>query len=850
MAHQNPNQIPMNVPVVSNDDVKQLCMDLLHADSEEAVVQILQERKYWDDPTLWRYYGDKPGNFSTIGNQMAMAEAALVEKVVNSIDAVLTNECWVRGISPQDNEHAPSSIGEAVSCFLGGGIEGSTRLENIANWSTTQRTKVARRITISATGMKGKGATPCFSIVDNGEGQTPKSFPTTLLSLDASNKVSIQFVQGKFNMGGTGVLRFCGTYNLQLILSKRNPAILQYSDSDDTSDMWGFTIVRRENPPSGEKSSVYTYLAPLNAIQNPRKGEVLFFESPSLSIYPVVNKPYARESDWGTVIKLYEYQATSFASHVAMPDGLLSRLDILLPEIGLPIRIHECRSFGGEDRSFETTVAGLAVRLGDDRAKNLEEGFPDGASFIVDGHKMTYTVYAFKPDKAGTYRTKREGIVFTVNGQNHGSLSTDFFARTKVKKGSIRDSILVIVDCSDLDGRVREDLFPNSRDRLSKNAFRYAIERQLEKILFRHEGLRELKEKRKEDEFRSAIEDDKPLVEALQKILKDSPSLSALFTVGSRMSNPFRTKEVSSNDIPYEGKVHPEYFKFQKLEIGEELNRNTPINMRSRITFETDATNDYFVRMENRGQFILNRMDGDKPEKCMNATMSPLRNGRVTLSISLPDDCVIGQVLKYEAIVVDPVKINPFINRLTITVAPAQTPSGGNGDKKKPPSEDNGQGRESLTKLSIPPIKEVKHEEWEKYKFDEYSALAIQDDSNESTTEEDGAVYKYYVNVDNIYLQAEAKASKTSSEVLKKRFIYGMVLIGMSIVRDRMITDATRNKEALDDYHDNDDVEIVEDQVARISSSLSPVLLPMIEKLGALEEDEDGVTSDLAGDDE
>lgn len=47
-------------------------------------------------------------------------------------------------------------------------------------------------------------------IYDNGEGQHPKDFESTFLSLVKGNKINIQFVQGKYNMGGSGALVFCG----------------------------------------------------------------------------------------------------------------------------------------------------------------------------------------------------------------------------------------------------------------------------------------------------------------------------------------------------------------------------------------------------------------------------------------------------------------------------------------------------------------------------------------------------------------------------------------------------------------------------------------------------------------
>ena len=49
---------------MTNHELRELCLSLLKADSEEEVVQILTDRGFWDDPKLWRYYGDREDNFS------------------------------------------------------------------------------------------------------------------------------------------------------------------------------------------------------------------------------------------------------------------------------------------------------------------------------------------------------------------------------------------------------------------------------------------------------------------------------------------------------------------------------------------------------------------------------------------------------------------------------------------------------------------------------------------------------------------------------------------------------------------------------------------------------------------
>ncbi len=69
----------------------------------------------------------------------------------------------------------------------------------------------------------------------NGEGQNPTDFEDTFLSLSTGNKKNIAFVQGKFNMGSSGVLRYCGRRWFKLIVSRRY----------DKQEPWGWTLMRR-----------------------------------------------------------------------------------------------------------------------------------------------------------------------------------------------------------------------------------------------------------------------------------------------------------------------------------------------------------------------------------------------------------------------------------------------------------------------------------------------------------------------------------------------------------------------------------------------------------------------------
>ena len=378
---------------LDNNQTRELFLKLLHADFETEIIDILTQAGYWGNRSAWRLFGDNENNYSTIGNQQAKPEAALVEKVVNSVDAKLMLECLLRGINPEGPK-APKAVRQAVAVFF----EDNPRPEDplagkISEWTDSRRREVAQGITFAATGARAQAGNPSFTICDNGEGQTPDRMPETLLSINKSNKLRIPFVQGKFNMGGTGVLKFCGRHNIQLILSRRNPTIANRDLRDESDLQCGFTVVRREEPEGNRRSSVFTYLAPFEADSNPRGGGVLRFNADNLALFPEGNDAYVRTTEWGTLIKLYEYHAIGSKGHILLPDGMLGRMDLLLPEVALPIRLHECRKGwgGGHAGSWANTLNGLVVRLNDDKKQNLE--FPPLHSRIkAAGEEMLATV--------------------------------------------------------------------------------------------------------------------------------------------------------------------------------------------------------------------------------------------------------------------------------------------------------------------------------------------------------------------------------------------------------------------------------------------------------------------------
>ena len=141
---------------------------------------------------------DSAGTWSTVGNQQAEPVPALMEKLVNSIDSTLISACIQHGKDPKSPE-APQTMFEAVEEFFG------VPNGELGDISSSDRSRLSQQILLVCTGLPKKN--PCYTIVDQAEGQTPTKIHSTILSLPGKkgakpNKKDIPFVQGIQGING------------------------------------------------------------------------------------------------------------------------------------------------------------------------------------------------------------------------------------------------------------------------------------------------------------------------------------------------------------------------------------------------------------------------------------------------------------------------------------------------------------------------------------------------------------------------------------------------------------------------------------------------------------------------
>lgn len=811
---------------MSKDKVQDLCLALLKADTEAEVVAILKKEGYWDDPTGWRFYGDQPENWATVGNQQSRAEQALIEKAMNSIDTKLLAAARIKNI-PINGPEAPQSVFDARNVLFG------EELKDVE--------KLSRSITIAAT---GKRTRPSITIVDDGEGQTPTGMPTTILSLHKGNKNAIPFVQGKFNMGGSGVLEFCGVdHNVELVISKRNPKLLP-KDAKDTDTYWSFTIIRREDPsPASPRASRFTYLAPTGNPDTNGNRALLSFAAPTLPIFPVKNSAYERQAEWGTVFKMYEY-AVRAATNMMLEGGLMGRVRILLPEPALPIHFHECRDYSGHSGSYSTTMAGLIYTLEEDRRNPKRQNVEwfDKFDIDLDGEKFSGRIYLFrkrekdeKKNPADSYR-KDEGVVFTYNGQCQAFFSKDFFRRKAVRQDYLWDSLLVFIDCSAISVRAHERLFMPNRENLRHGDLKFQLEREIEEKLRQHAELEQIAMARRKGELSENPEVSESFEKFVEDMVKKHPLLEQVLGPGFRIANPFKPHAVEAEEKEWKGVRFPTKFHFKDRDPGKSLQRDAHLNSQTRISFITDAENDYFKRDEEPGVMMLYRVVNDELVPAKNWRSPTLFEGKVTLSLSLPSEAEVGDIVVYEVQVTDPSRIEPFVNHFSLSVkdereAPTPPVKPPNPKPDKPGTE-TGKDAQQDTKLNVPSPAEVWEKDWgvQDPQFDKFTAMRIK---RPPGTDENSAVFDYLINMNNIFIDQAIKEKPRRIHEIRDRYKFGMTMVTLAVIRHDLEM-RKREVQTDDDDEDKQKRPDVRDMVAEVTSAIAPFLLPLVDSLSRI----------------
>ena len=528
--------------------MRQLFSILYFAPTEDEVEKVIRNLPDVFKAENWHPLGRNETNFGVIENQQSTPIAALIEKITNSIDAVLMKKCLEAGIDPK-SERAPKSMEEAKAKFF----------EDHKHWDLTgPRRKQSENIQIIADGPKFNTA---LTVYDDGEGQHPEDFERTFLSLLSGNKNEIHFVQGKYNMGGSGALVFCGKKRYQLIASKKY----------DNTGEFGFTLIRQHPLSTQEaktkKNTWYEYLKVNGAIPSFRS------EQQSLGLNN-------RNFQTGTVIKLYSYHLPAGIRSVISRD-LNQSINEYLFEPTLPVITVDKEERYPHDRALQRALYGLKRRLEQDDSKYVETHFSEDFDDKLFG-KMKVTCYVFKTkiDDKSVKETKEVirseffknnmSVLFSINGQVHGHYTSEFITRS-LKLNLLKEHLLIHVDCTNMDYSFRKELFMASRDRLKDGEETRDLRKFLaDKLGSKNGRLAEIQRMRKESisveskdakELLKSLTQNLPMDSDLMKLLAQTLKLDER-TNGKPKKDKGKTKKKQREDPkPFNPQRFPSFFR-------------------------------------------------------------------------------------------------------------------------------------------------------------------------------------------------------------------------------------------------------------------------------------------------
>ncbi|MFS0824766.1 hypothetical protein [Bacillus sp. 1P02SD] len=562
-----------------------------------------------------------------------------------------------------------------------------------------------------------------------------------------------------------------------MIITRKNPAVVNSTHPRD--NQWAFTVVRRR-PPTGEmRSSVVEYLAPIDADKYPKKGLVLGFDADTFPIMPNSTTLCGTEVEYGTFIKLFDYEVGSHKTSILLDNGLGHAIKMRLPKMTLPVRFCEFRNFKAQG-SKNVYADGLLNYFSDSRKKDVEDGFPTHSTMTVEGETLNCSTYVFKRKSLSKF-LRGTGVIFSLNGQTHAMLDKTIYARKRLNLNEIKDDTLTIVDCSHLSNAAIEKLFMNSRDRLVDSPFAEDVKKKLEDFLAYDESLRKLNESRVQELIKNSMADNKPLADALKKVVKNTEVLNQLLDFG--IDVPSGEKKGSGNDDggsngseTFIGKEIPTFFRFYGQQDGYVLEANNQEGKKSRIKFETDANNDIFSRDGSDWKSQLFIIQNQSQLVSLDSSLN-LKNGKASLSFNLPSIYKENDVVRCRFDVKSDDVDEIFSNEFEVTVVKPFASSGGNsggggGQGGNDTGSTGGTGNTTKSKLKLPNMSTVTKEKWDQYDFSANSVLKIIDTADS---------LNFVFNADNKVLKSEVTSARQShKELTKNKFIYGMTMLGLA----------------------------------------------------------------------
>ena len=767
---------------------KAVCLALLAVESEKAVQEIVDSVPEMRDLANWGAIDARESNFNVVTNQASTGGKAATELMTNMVDAILMRRAYEQGIDPKDRKEAPRNMYEAVDRLVIN-LRGGRLVNADEAWLQDFASKnLIVGITGSRETTRKSAEWPCYTFVDNGEGQHPAAFKDTFLSLSARNKSDIPFVQGKYNMGSSGVLAYCGTKWFKLIISRRY----------EGSGPWGWTLIRRR-PGGGVPVAAYFHVG----------GEIPSFDSDVL--YPLHKNTGARFDGvmlkTGTVVKLYDFHV---GEKLKSFRGAREAFNENLTETILPFRIMDfrwspdpkrggLRAHGIDARPFYG-MEYILRRREDEQENEDENGEKEGAAADI---AEKFQVGAIDDPELGRIevfaipiRTRANGkdplpgwlkpassnsrVFHAVNGQVQFKQTRGYLSNCGLS--GIKDRVAIVIDASRLAEGVHFNLWKGDRENIIQNATGEQYLATVKDLIESSPSLDDWKQQiAREDLKRIATEDTNDL---FQKLVDSDRELIALL---DQRDPTLKLPDTRDDHEGFEGNYDPTFLILAKKFDAQPL--ELPLNKTRALVATTDAVNDFFIRADNRGQLFIS----DETVRQRFIIKHILYNGRLTVFFSPADEKLqAGDFFEFALGLISDSTAAPLTQPVSMKILPEEE------EKKKRPSPPKPKPTPvNEPKRGLPPYvlltKDGREVLGQSTKIwpDDFSEL-----SGGRIKEAEGRLI-YEINVDNAYHLRYRRRAKSDAarDLLSQKYITGMRLFMLGFENSRQNMAAARSGE-------------------------------------------------------
>lgn len=401
---------------------------------------------------------------------------SLIERVTNGIDGVLEAEHDYHGGLP-----VCRTPHEAATAWL------NVPAGGLSDMSPGERRKLAQRVTVRLLPGDTKAAR-ILEVRDRGIGLLPEQMPSTILSLNESNKMQKHFLAGAYGQGGSSTF---ASSSATFIASRKS------ADAPV-----GFTVVHFQDLPAEEyKTGRYVYLTLTGSVLTTSEVDVEAFEI-------------------GTLAKHFGYELSGYGSPLG-PTSVYGLLNQILFDPVMPIwfdnRVHDYRRVIKGSRN----ALNGAVDEGDEGKKGPTLSHRMPMLYVPIGEYgrigIEYWVLE-RPDKANKKPTAAfvnpyKPIVLTLNGQTHEEL-TSVLIRKDSGRPYLAQRLICHVDCNSLTPTALRSLFVSNREGARRGHILESLKRELVQVLISDDELTRLNAEAKEA---SAHERDENAVQEARK---------------------------------------------------------------------------------------------------------------------------------------------------------------------------------------------------------------------------------------------------------------------------------------------------------------------------------------------